>query len=210
MQQFSNQPEYYIEMNMRENEEIETWEKLKNWKYNTYWILTFDITERIMIRWNELTMHMMMRMNWTDWNKPSETWHKRPNSNSARQVPTYTYYYNSSLKSSQTDSLSNWNHAWSTYNLRPAQRCAAPALGTLKHAPSRLMKFWMSPLNWQLQYVHNTAPTLTFNYLAFVRNWTTLQHQELMIHTYHTTLTFEYWNWTGNLLENDLNFYKLN
>jgi len=40
----------FIKMNMRENEEIETWEKLKNWKYNTYWIITFDITERIMMR----------------------------------------------------------------------------------------------------------------------------------------------------------------
>jgi len=25
---------------------LKTWEKLKNWKYNTYWIITFDITER--------------------------------------------------------------------------------------------------------------------------------------------------------------------
>jgi len=70
------------------------------------------------------------------------------------------------------------------------------------------MKSMMSPLNWQLQYVHDTAPTLTYNHLTFARNWTTLQHQELMIPTYQTTLTFEYWNWTGNLLKNDLNFLQ--
>ena len=89
---------------------------------------------------------------------------------------------------------------------------APPSTRNIWNMLPRLMKSMMSPLNWQLQYVHDTAPTLTYNHLTFARNWTTLQHQELMIPTYQTTLTFEYWNWTGNLHYWRMiwTFYKLN
>lgn len=199
---------------------LKTWEKLKNWKYNTYWIITFDITERIMMRWNELTMPIMMKMNGADWNKQSKVKHGflRDLTAIVHGKYQYTRYTHTPLLQQQLKILTDRRPFELEQHLKPEvpttdvppNGAPPPSTRNIWIMLPRLMKSMMSPLNWQLQYVHDTAPTLTYNHLTFARNWTTLQHQEfqLTIPTYQTTLTFEYWNWTGNLLKNDLNFLQ--
>jgi len=127
-------------MNIRENEEIENLreiEKLKiqhilnynfwhNWEDNDEmkWIdnAYYDENELSRLKQTKLVKHGLRDLTAIVHGKYQYTRYTHP-------------YYNSSLKSLQTDGLSNWNNTWSTYNRRPTQRCAAQHSEHLKHAP---------------------------------------------------------------------------